>query len=91
MLQRHRAKAVRRLAQAFKPIPFPRRCHARLAEHQIDEGIHQMRLAREVVIDAHGLAAEFVAEPACAQRRQPLAVDQDQRRRRDPFPRQRRP
>src|SRR5437879_9560867 len=48
-----------------------------------------MRLAREVVIHAHGLAAELVTEPAGAERQQPLPIDQRQRRRGDPVPRQR--
>ena len=50
------------------------------ADRAIDHRVHQMRLGREVVVDAHRLAAQLLPELADRERGQALGLDQVKRR-----------
>src|SRR6185437_1085604 len=87
VFQRHRPKTVGGAAKPFEPVPVVRHGNMSLLEHQLDKGVHQMRLAGKVMIDAHGLAAEFGAKSSRTERRKPLPIDQRHRGGRNPLPR----
>jgi hypothetical protein len=53
-----------------------RRSRGDLPDHVIDDRVEQMRLAREIVVNAHRLATEESAEAAKAEIGESVAIDQ---------------
>ena len=53
--------------------------HDDAGDRVLDERVEEMALAREVVVDAHRLAAEALAELARAERREALLLDDRER------------
>jgi hypothetical protein len=77
----HRPVRVERLAHPRLEIrPGPGNDDAR--DRVLDEGVEQVLLAREVVMDAHRLAAEALAEPARRQAGERRLADEGRGRRR---------
>jgi len=75
-----RAVGVRRAAQPADPVAVGRR-QRHLRQEPLGDGVEQPLLAREVVVDRHGLDAEGGPQLAGAAGLEPVAVDQRQRRR----------
>jgi hypothetical protein len=86
---RHRAVVVAQAAQASFGIE-PRMIRDR-RHRVIHQRVEQVLLAREMVIDAHRLDAEALAQLARRKAREARVVDQRQRGQDDALARQRRP
>jgi hypothetical protein len=67
----------------------PGQRHLDRRERMVDQRIEQVLLAREVVVNAHRLAAEALAEPARAEAGELVVLDQLQRRVDDALARER--
>ena len=86
---RHRPVRMHQRVQ-LRLVAGPRRRHLDRGDGVLDQRIEQVLLARKVVVDAHCLAAQALAEPPRAEGGEAACVDEGQRRLHDRLAAQRR-
>src|SRR4051812_19581629 len=79
MTEGHGAIVPSSLTDPFRPLTAGG-WYLQLAECPVDHGVDQMRLAGEIVIEAHRFAADCLGQAAIAQGLDPFTVNQIQGR-----------